>query len=60
MSAEECAKTIIDGTIRADREIVFTHLGKLSRILDGTFPDLLFYIFQNYITKHVSVEKKIQ
>lgn len=60
MPAEECAKIIVDGTIRADREIVFTHLGKLGKILDGVFPDLLFYVSQNYVLKQISMDKKIQ
>lgn len=60
MPAEECAKVIVDGTIRADREIVFTHLGKLGKILDGVFPDLLFYVSQNYVLKQISMDKKIQ
>jgi hypothetical protein len=60
MPAEECAKTIVDGTIKADKEIVFTNFGKICRILDGAFPDLLSYASHNYILKHVSVEKKIE
>ncbi|GBB92319.1 hypothetical protein RclHR1_00020022 [Rhizophagus clarus] len=60
MPADECAKVIVDGTIKAHKEIVFTNLGKLARVLDGTFPDLLFHISQNYITKQISVEKKFE
>jgi len=60
MPADECARIIVDGTIKAHKEIVFTNFGKLSRILEGAFPDLLTYVSHNYVAKHVSMDKKIQ
>jgi len=44
MSSEECAKIIVDGTIKGQKEIIPTHLGMVSRLLDGAFPDLLTFI----------------
>jgi len=58
MSTEECAKTIVDGTIKAHREIVFTNAGKFARILEGIFPDLLAYTTYNRAGKYINMENE--
>ncbi|CAI2162745.1 12539_t:CDS:2 [Funneliformis geosporum] len=44
MSAEECAKIIVDGTVKGHKEIVFTNIGKIGRLMESVFPDLLAFL----------------
>ena len=57
MSAEDCAKIIIDGTIKGHKEIIPTQLGMLSRLMDGAFPDLLTFITHKRARKLIEKSK---
>lgn len=60
MSSEECAKTIVDGTIKAHKEIVFTNLAKFGKIIEGSFPDLLSHLSYKRSKKLLYNEKKVE
>jgi len=44
MSSDACAKIIVDGTIKGQKEIIPTHFGMISKLIDGVFPDLLTFV----------------
>ncbi|CAG8511715.1 387_t:CDS:2 [Acaulospora colombiana] len=53
ISSEECAQIIVDGVRRGDKEIQFTSNGKLGRLIEGVFPDLLAYLVVKNSRKHL-------
>jgi len=57
MSADECAKIIVDGTVKGHKEIVFTYAGKFGRLLEGVFPDLLNFMSYKRARKYISEDK---
>ncbi|RIA86536.1 hypothetical protein C1645_714429 [Glomus cerebriforme] len=58
MSAEECSKIIVDGTIKGHKEIILTNMGRLGRIMEGIFPDLLFHLSYSRSKNYFSEEKE--
>jgi len=60
MSSEECAKIIVDGTIKGQKEIFSTHMGMIGRLIDGAFPDLATFLVQKRAKKLLVDSNKIE
>ncbi|CAG8519216.1 622_t:CDS:2 [Funneliformis mosseae] len=52
MPSDECAKIIVDGTVQGKKEIVFTAIGKLGRLMEAAGPSGI----SNEVMAHVGDE----
>ncbi|CAG8828799.1 10757_t:CDS:1, partial [Dentiscutata erythropus] len=57
VSSEECARILIEGISRGDKEILFTNRDKLIRLIEGVYPELLAYFAYAKAKKHVDLDR---
>lgn len=58
ISSEECARILVEGVCRGDKEILFSNRDKLIRLIEGVYPELLAYMASTKAKEHVNLQRE--